>query len=116
MLLEGTRLKPETLAAKSWGALAIHYFELEDFAGAAAAWSRLIDLVPEPGTEILLAYAEALALAGEHDRALEHAAQLPDSQRHLIEGRVRLEQRRAEAALEAFDAAIRLWPDNAAAL
>jgi len=115
VLLEGTRLEPDELAATSWGALGAHYFELEDFAAAAAAWSRLIDLVPEPGTEILATYAEALALAGEHDRALEIAAGLPDSQRHLLEGRVLLEQRRAEPALEAFDAAIRLWPDNAVA-
>jgi tetratricopeptide (TPR) repeat protein len=115
VLLEGTELQTAAIAATSWGALAVHDFELEDFAAAASAWSRLFELVPEPGSEVLLAYAEALALSGEHERALALAKDLPAAHRHLLQGRVRLEQRRAEQALEDFDAAIRLWPDNAAA-
>jgi len=115
VLLEGTELEPARLAAPSWAALGIHYFAVEDFAAAAEAWSHLVEIVPEPGSEALLAYAEALALTGQYERALEIGAKLPDAQRGVLRGRVLLEQRKPAEALEAFDEAIRLWPDNAVA-
>jgi tetratricopeptide (TPR) repeat protein len=115
VLLDGTQLEPAVLAATSWGALGVHYFEIQDFDAAVEAWSRLLELVPEPGDEVRLAYAEALALTGRYERALEIAQKLPNAQHQLLRGRVLLEQRRAPEALQALDAAIRLWPDNAVA-
>jgi len=112
LMLEGTTLEPPGVAAYSWGTLAGHYFELEDFEAAVSAWSHYLELVPESGDDALFAYAEALALAGEHERALAVAEELPDVRRHLVRGRVLLEQRRAHEALEALSAGVRLWPDN----
>lgn len=112
LLLEGTELEPALVAAYSWGTLAGHYFELGDFGAAVSAWSHYMELVPKPGDEARFAYAEALTLAGEHERALALAEDLPDIHSHLIRGRVLLEQRRPREALEALSAGVRLWPDN----
>ena len=115
VLLEGTELKIPQVAAMSWGALGVHYFQLGELEAALGAWEHLLELVPEPGETTLLAYAEVLALTGHHERALEVGARLPDAQREVLRGRVLLEQRRPEEASQAFAAAIRLWPDNPAA-
>ncbi len=115
ILLAGTALEPAELAANHWGALARHYFELEAYEKSAEAWSHVIEVFPDPGPELLLSYADALALAGEYARALEVGAKLPDTHRALLRGRVLLEQHRPREALAALDAAIRLWPDNPSA-
>lgn len=112
LLREGTLMEPPLVAAYNWGALAGHHFEAEDFDAAVLAWSRYVELVPEPGDEERFAFAEALALAGEYARALELARTLPEVHHHLLRGRVLLEQRRPRDALKALSSGIRLWPDN----
>ncbi len=115
ILLAGTALESEGVPAHHWGALARHYFELGAYAQSAEAWARVVELVADPGSEVLLSYADALALAGDHERALEVGARLPDTHRALLRGRILFEERRPREALAALDAAIRLWPDNPSA-
>jgi tetratricopeptide (TPR) repeat protein len=85
--------------------------------GAAAdAMERAVELAREEGSPnpaLLFEYADTLVLAGRLDRALEVAEDLPvPAHRHLIRGRVAQERRDPARALEEFDEALRIWPDN----
>ncbi|MBW2231415.1 MAG: tetratricopeptide repeat protein [Deltaproteobacteria bacterium] len=112
LLREGTELEPAMIAAMAWRGLAWHFFELDDFAGAALAWSEFMALVPTPGDESVMAWSEALALSGQYDEALEVAKGLPEASQYMARGRIFLEQRLARPALESFERGLRLWPDN----
>jgi tetratricopeptide (TPR) repeat protein len=115
LLVAGTQLDDPLLAASHSGALAQHHFALGNYAAAAAAWAEVVQRVGDPGADVWLAYADALALAGQGERALEVAQRLPEMQRALVRGRLRFEQREPREALAALDEAVRLWPDNPAA-
>jgi tetratricopeptide (TPR) repeat protein len=66
--------------------------------------------------EVSFEYADALILAGRLDRALEVAEGLSvPAHRHLVRGRVAQKRREPARALEEYEAALRLWPDNAVA-
>ena len=114
LLLEGTELEPY-VALQAWGGLAAHYFQLEDFAAAASAWERVLELSGEPEPDLLFGYAEALLRAGRHAQALEVAERLPQVYAELVRGLSLLEQGRPREALNHFDAGLRLWPNNAVA-
>jgi predicted Zn-dependent protease len=106
-----------------WTALADHFVELEDLAGAVGALERAVQAqtsrsldaggfedVPDAG---LFAYGDILVQIGDHERvqqliqAIEEPAYV-----HFLEGRMRLERGDHAGAAEAYQAGLRLWPSN----
>jgi tetratricopeptide (TPR) repeat protein len=66
-----------------------------------------------PSPQLLLEQADALLLAGELDRALAVADEMTlAAHREVIRARVAQQRGRHAEALEHFDEAFRLWPDN----
>ena len=116
LLHEATRTDDPVLAAAAWLDLAQLRRSLEAYDAAAEALERALELVREtgqPNVKLLFEYADALLLAGRLDRALEVADDLPvAAQRHLIRARVAQERRDPARALEEFEEAHQLWPDN----
>src|SRR5262245_11062012 len=115
LLLAGTELQDPIVARNAWGALAAHYFQLDQFAKAVSAWQHVLELTEKPDPEHLFGYAEALIRAGRHDEALKVARELPEVYAELVRGLSLLEQGRPEEALERFSAGLRLWPNHAGA-
>jgi tetratricopeptide (TPR) repeat protein len=89
---------------------------LEEYGAAADALERAIELAQVSGSaapQLLFEHADALVLADRLDRALAVAEDLPvPAHRQLIRGRVAQKRRDPARALEEFDEALRLWPDN----
>ncbi len=116
VLIEATRSEIPLAAAAAWMELAKFRQGLEEWEAAAEAMERAADLMQqagEPGPQLLFEYADSLVLAERLDRALEVAEELPlPAHRHLIRGRVAQERRDPAQALEEFEEAFRLWPDN----
>ncbi len=102
--------------AALWLDLAKHYQEVADFEAAAAAVERAMELSRErgrPTPELMLEFADALLRAGEFERALQAAEEMTlDAHRAMIRARVAQQRVRPREALEYFDEAFRLWPDN----
>ncbi len=116
VLRAGTELEPPALAAFAWRALADHFIAQGENDKAVAALKRAIDLDEDPSQQLLLAYADLLVAAGQYDRALTVAKDLEqESFRDLVEARVLFERHQPQQAIERFEAALRTWPDNAAA-
>jgi len=116
LLREATSSDDPELAAAAWMDLGALHRALEAYGAAADALERALERVRETGTpdpQLLFEYADALVLAGRLDRALEVADDLSvPAQRHLIRARVAQERRDPARALDAFDEALHLWPDN----
>jgi len=116
MLREATRTDDPALATAAWMDLGKLYRALEAYGSLVDALERVLELARETGTpdpQLLFEYADALVLAGRLDRALEVATDLAvPAQRHLIRARVAQERRDPARALDAFDEALQLWPDN----
>jgi tetratricopeptide (TPR) repeat protein len=116
VLREATRSEDTQLAAAAWLDLAKFRQALGEYGAAADALERVIERVRESGSvtpQLLFEYADALVLADRFDRALEVAEDLTvPAHRLLIRGRVAQERRDPARALEAFDEALKLWPDN----
>lgn len=116
VLRETTRSDAPEVAAAGWMDLAKLRQGLGEHAAAADAWDRALELARragDPNPQLLFEHADALVLAGRFDRALAAAEELPvPVHRHLIRARVAQERARPALALEAFDEALRLWPDN----
>jgi tetratricopeptide (TPR) repeat protein len=116
VLLEATKSEQPELAAAAWVDLGKFRQDLEDYAGAADAIERAVEVREEADAEdpqILFEYADALVLADRLDRALEVAEDLPvPTHQNLIRGRVAQERRQPAQALKEYEAAVRLWPNN----
>ena len=116
VLREATLSENPEIAVAGWLDLAKFQQGLERYDDAADSLERAVEFIGEvgsPNAQILFEYADALVLANRLDRALEVAEDLPvPAHRHLILGRVAQERRRPAEALEAFDEALKLWPDN----
>jgi tetratricopeptide (TPR) repeat protein len=116
VLREATRSDDPLIAAGAWMDLAKFEQGLEEYAAAADAMERSIELLKQagdPSPQVLFEYADALVLADRLERALEVAEELPVvAHKQLIRGRVAQEQRDPARALEEFDEALALWPDN----
>jgi tetratricopeptide (TPR) repeat protein len=109
--------------AVAWTALADHYVELEDLAGAADALGRAVRTqapdghaadwlyeVPDAG---LFAYADILVQLGDHERVREIIAALEEpAYKKFIEGRMHLERGEYAGANESYAQGLRLWPSN----
>jgi tetratricopeptide (TPR) repeat protein len=116
VLREATRSESPELAAAAWMDLAELRQALGEQAAAADALERALELAQEvgsPSPDLLFSFADTLVLAGRLVRALEVAEDLPvPAHRQLIRARVAQERRDPVRALEEFDEALRLWPDN----
>jgi len=116
VLRDATHSENPELAAAAWMDLGALRQALGEHGAAADAMERALELASEAGSptsELLFGYADALVLAGRLPRALEVAEDLAvPAQRQLIRARVAQERRDPARALEAFDEALRLWPDN----
>jgi tetratricopeptide (TPR) repeat protein len=105
----------ETQAAAAWFALADLYVQRETFDEALVAFEKALEASPSPPPMLRFAYADTLVQAGRYDEARGVAENLEQPVlRDLIRGRILLDQGDAASALAAFDAGIRLWPNNPA--
>lgn len=105
----------EQSSASAWFALADYYVRRDEYAPALDAFERALEASPDPPVMLRFAYADTLVQAGRLEQALAVAEQLDhEALPELIRGRVLLERGEGRAALAAFEAGIRLWPNNAA--
>jgi tetratricopeptide (TPR) repeat protein len=117
LLREGTRDANPELAAQAWMDLGRLRLAMREYAAAAEAMGRAVELARElgvsPGSQLAVEYADVLILAGQLDRAqaVSEVIQVP-AQRQLIRARIAQERRDPVRALAEFDEALRLWPDN----
>jgi tetratricopeptide (TPR) repeat protein len=116
VLREATRFEDPQLAAAAWMDLGELRQAMGEYGAAADAVEQAFEIAREagaPNPDLLFGYADTLVLAGRLVRALEVAEELPlPAHRQLIRARVAQEQRDPARALEEFDEALRLWPDN----
>lgn len=116
VLLEATKSEQPGVAAAAWIDLGKLRQRAADYGAAADAMERAVERGRELDSEdpeILFEYADALVLADRLDRALEVAEDLPVSaHRHLIRGRVAQERRQPAQAMEEYEEALKLWPNN----
>ncbi len=118
LLREATAAENPLLASAAWIDLTGHYQALGNHALAAQAAERALELARQVGTgaphpDLLLTYADSLVLVGELERALAVADEMEvDAHREMIRARVAQERDRPAEALEHFEEAFRLEPDN----
>jgi tetratricopeptide (TPR) repeat protein len=116
VLREATRSEDPLFAAAGWLDLGQLRQARGEHGAAADALERALELAREvdSGNPLpLFEAADALVLAGRFVRALEVAEDIPvPAQRQLIIARVAQERRNPARALELFDEALQLWPDN----
>ncbi len=99
----------------SWFALADYYVQRDEFEAALEAFERALAASPEPSPMLRFAYADTLVQAERFEKAMTVAEAIEQpALRDLIRGRVLLGQGDAKDALAAFEAGIRLWPNNPA--
>ena len=120
ILREATEVEDPGRAVGALADLARFLHARGDHERAAETFGRAIGIVREqggdPGPGLLFAHADALVVSGQHEQALEVAGGISvPAQRRLIRGRVAQEQGDPARALQEFDEALRLWPDNAVA-
>jgi tetratricopeptide (TPR) repeat protein len=116
LLREVTRSENLEVAVGAWIDLAKLRQSVEEYGAAADALAEAVERVAgteAPSPQLLFEYADALVLADRLDRAFEVSEQLSvPAHRGLIRGRVAQERGDPALALEEFDEALRLWPDN----
>jgi tetratricopeptide (TPR) repeat protein len=116
LLREATESENAAVVAAAWIDLAKHQQAVGDYAAAARAVERAVELarqMGDPPPDLLFEQADARLLAGELDGALAIADEMTlAAHRELIRARVAQERGQPAEALEHFDAAFRVWPDN----
>jgi len=116
VLREATLAEDSLLAAAAWLDLGKLRQSLGEHAAAADALRQALEREREAGSttpQLVFEYADALVLADRLARALEVAEDIPvPAQRQMIRARVAQERRDPARALEYFDEALQLWPDN----
>jgi tetratricopeptide (TPR) repeat protein len=104
VIRDGIGLESSAHDAYSWIALADHYVAIEDYAAAAEALGKALELDHDPPPQRLLAYADLLAMAGENEKALEAAEALePEFYGDIVRARVLLNERKPRQALDRLD-------------
>ena len=111
-------LREEAEERPSW----LAWFNVADLHVQREAWDPAIDAFERaaaetaaPNPKLLFAFADTLVQAGQYDRAREINRQISAPElRHLIRGRILLEEGDPAGSLQAFEEGIRLWPNNAA--
>ncbi len=97
----------------AWFALAELYLEREDLDSALAAFEKSLAATPSPSSKLRFAYADTLVQAQQYAKARAVLEELDEpALRELIRGRLLLAEGDPQGALAAFDAGIRLWPNN----
>jgi tetratricopeptide (TPR) repeat protein len=103
-------------SAAAWNMLTTFYRRTDNPDKALAAIERVIELSGGGSDQLRFTQADILVDLDQLDRAEEVADSLKEpTYARLIRGRVLLERGDAAGALEAFDAGIRHWPNNAGA-
>jgi tetratricopeptide (TPR) repeat protein len=96
----------------AWFVLADYYVRLDRFDEAILAFEHATAIGP-PSPRLRFAYADTLVQAERYDEARQVVSRLQKSElRSLIRGRILLGEGNARGALAAFEAGIRLWPNN----
>jgi tetratricopeptide (TPR) repeat protein len=112
LLREGTTHSDPRVVTECWRALTDHFRALGNYAAAVEAADEVLRRIQTPSPEELFAFADLLGMAGENARALAVAERInSEVLQNLVIARVRLNERKPEAALEHLDSALRLWPD-----
>jgi len=116
LLVDATKSDDPDVSAVAWLELGRYRRNAMDPAGAAEAMGRAYELASKGGAvnpQLPFEYAEALLLSKQFDRALEIANVLTvPAHQAMIRARVEQERGNPKAALEHFNEAFRLWPDN----
>jgi len=116
VLLGGTEVERIRPRVAAWLDLARFYQTQERYDEAADAVGKaveIVELMSTPESQMLLDYADALLIAGRYERALEVADQMTyRPHQEMIRARIAQEQGEYEKALEHFETAFALWPDN----
>jgi tetratricopeptide (TPR) repeat protein len=100
-------------SALSWFVLADYYVQRDRFDEAIEAFERALSVSPA-SSRLRFAYADTLVQAERFDEARKASNRLEQTElRSLIRGRILLGEGNARGALKAFEAGIRLWPNNA---
>ncbi len=119
LLREATSVEDSRLAATAWVDLAQFRQAMLEHAAAADALKRALELIREredPAPQLVFQHADALILSGQLDRALRVAEGISaPALRQLIRGRAAQERGDYAKALEEFDTALRVWPNNPSA-
>ncbi len=106
----------ETGSGNAWFLLGDHYVRREMLSESTEAFQRAVEASPDALPMIRFAYADTLIQIGEYDRAREVASELQGTALgDLIKGRALAAEGELEEALAAFEAGIKLWPNNAGA-
>jgi tetratricopeptide (TPR) repeat protein len=97
----------------TWFALADFHVQRDEFDAALEAFEEALAASPDPSPMLLFAYADTLVQAERYDdaRAVIEGLEQPVLS-DLIRGRILLGEGDARGALDAFEAGIRLWPNN----
>lgn len=113
VLLEAVEKQPSLAASTT---LAGYYVDIENYEKARSAYEQALAMSRQPGEALTSAYADVLILLGEYDRAQELAETLEEPVFvNLLRGRILLARGEPREALQALEAGIRFWPDNATA-
>ena len=116
LLLTATESERPEISSAAWLDLAKHYQAVEDYPAAADSVGKafeIVESVSQPDSAMLLEYADALLIAGRFDESLAIADRMThEPHEQMIRARIAQEQRDYAAALEYFEKAFRLWPDN----
>jgi len=104
------------VAAAAWIDLGKFQQSFEDFSAAAQSVGEAFAIAREGefvSPQLLFEYADALLLAGEYEAAREITDEMKTpAHQAMIRARVAQERGRPVEALEYFDEAFLLWPDN----
>ena len=106
----------ERRSPATWFLLADFYVQREEFDDAIEAFEQALAVSRDPLPILRFAYADTLVQAKQFEKARRVVEEMDQPQlRDLIRGRILLGEGDAAGALAAFEAGIRLWPNNAAA-
>ena len=113
LMRDALELEDESSTAGVWFQLGRHYMARGDYDSAADAAKKGLDQTPQPGSDLLSYYAEALLNAERFEEALAVADEMtvPPYQA-LVRAVVAFKRQQPEVALEYFEASQRFWPEN----
>lgn len=116
LLQDATESPQPLLAAAAWVDLAGYLIDRQQNDEGIAAFGRALELMPEPGPQLLFQYADALLVSDRYEEALEAAKKnTVPAYRALVEGRVLLARGEPAKALERFSDGLTEWPNHAVA-
>lgn len=116
ILLEGTEIAEPKNRPTAWQIVAKHRQDAGDYEASTEAMKKAVEANRELGSvspQLLFDYADALVLAGDFDGALAVADEMTVApHQEMIRARVAQERGDHRAALEHYEEAFLLWPDN----